>query len=62
MTHHEPIPTPKISKELTINLPRAQKTELLKDKSVVAYLGSMEPAENEQVAADLANEDDEDFS
>ncbi|KAL2112005.1 hypothetical protein VUR80DRAFT_8780 [Thermomyces stellatus] len=34
-----------------------EKTELLNDKSVVAYLGSMEPAENEQVAAGLANEE-----
>lgn len=34
-----------------------QKEELLKDKSVVAYLGSMEPAENEQVATELANEE-----
>lgn len=56
------LPPPSKSARLTINLPRAQKAELLKDKSVVAYLGSMEPAENEQVAADLANEDDDEFS
>ncbi|SPN97461.1 related to SET domain protein [Cephalotrichum gorgonifer] len=38
-----------------------EKTRLLEDEGVLAYLGSMETAENEQAAAYLANEE-EDFS
>lgn len=41
--------------------PTLQKTQLLADENVVAYLGSMEVAQNELVEAEASN-DEEDFS